>query len=457
MTITVRKITAFTDLISALADKPSSGFGTTALLKQWFDKSPEELRVSLNGLIDDLAATAAGVSGADNIGSAAISGVSGATVYAQLVSLKAVIDAATAVGAIITAQLADGAVNSAKILDGSIVDIDISATAAIAWTKISKSASSLLDLATRSASDLSSGTLNVARLPTAIPATSIGNGDVTNAMLSFINSLSSNAQTQLDAKVPLTQKGAANGVASLDSGAKVPISQLPDAVLGALEYQGAWNASTNTPTLTASPTTIKGYYYVVSVAGTQFSISFDVGDWIVSNGTVWQKIDNTDAVSSFNGRLGAILPVANDYTWTQINRAVSSFADIATRSASDINAGTLPVAQIPAGIPATSIGNADVTNTILSFLNTLTSNAQTQINNRAPLTHVGAGGTSQHPDATTSQSGFISVADLIAFRALQPTTGLSGYSVPVGQVFPWWSRYSQEQDPVTGEMVFYEI
>jgi hypothetical protein len=60
--------------------------------------------------------------------------------------------------------------------------------------------------------------------------------------------------------------GVANGVASLDSGGKVPVSELPAAVLGALSYQGTWNASTNTPTL-ASGVGTKGYYYVVSVAG----------------------------------------------------------------------------------------------------------------------------------------------------------------------------------------------
>ena len=60
--------------------------------------------------------------------------------------------------------------------------------------------------------------------------------------------------------------GVANGVATLDAGGKVPVSELPAAVLGALNYQGTWNASTNTPTLTSSVGT-KGYYYVVSVAG----------------------------------------------------------------------------------------------------------------------------------------------------------------------------------------------
>lgn len=91
--------------------------------------------------------------------------------------------------------------------------------------------------------------------------------------------------------------GVANGVASLDGTGKVPISELPSAVVGALNYQGTWNASTNTPTLTSSVGT-KGYYYVVNVAGTtnlNGITDWQVGDWAVFNGTVWEKVDNTDA------------------------------------------------------------------------------------------------------------------------------------------------------------------
>jgi hypothetical protein len=91
--------------------------------------------------------------------------------------------------------------------------------------------------------------------------------------------------------------GVANGVATLDGTGKVPVSELPAAVLGALSYQGTWNATTNTPTLTSSVGT-KGYYYVVSVAGStnlNGVTDWQVGDWAVYNGTEWQKVDNTDA------------------------------------------------------------------------------------------------------------------------------------------------------------------
>jgi hypothetical protein len=114
--------------------------------------------------------------------------------------------------------------------------------------------------------------------------------------------------------VATATKGVANGVASLDGSGTVPVSQLPAAVLGALSYQGTWNASTNTPTLTSSVGT-KGYYYVVNVAGStnlNGITDWQVGDWAVYNGSAWQKIDNTDAVTSVNGYTGTVVLNAAD-------------------------------------------------------------------------------------------------------------------------------------------------
>jgi hypothetical protein len=118
--------------------------------------------------------------------------------------------------------------------------------------------------------------------------------------------------------VATATKGVANGVASLDGSGTVPVSQLPAAVLGALSYQGTWNASTNSPTLTSSVGT-KGYYYVVSVAGsTNLNGITDwvVGDWAVFNGSVWQKVDNTDAVTSVNGYTGTVVLTQTDISGT---------------------------------------------------------------------------------------------------------------------------------------------
>ena len=88
---------------------------------------------------------------------------------------------------------------------------------------------------------------------------------------------------------------------------------------GQVNYKGTWSAAANSPTLVSPPaSTSKGDYYVVSAAGTQFGITFAVGDWIISNGTAWEKVDLTDAVSSVFGRTGAITAASGDYTASQV-------------------------------------------------------------------------------------------------------------------------------------------
>lgn len=82
-----------------------------------------------------------------------------------------------------------------------------------------------------------------------------------------------------------------------------------------LNFQGTWNASTNTPTLTSS-SGVAGYYYIVSVAGTtnlDGITDWQVGDWAVFSSTgVWQKIDQSNTVTSVNGQVGAVTLTASD-------------------------------------------------------------------------------------------------------------------------------------------------
>jgi len=86
------------------------------------------------------------------------------------------------------------------------------------------------------------------------------------------------------------------------------------AAVGSLRYQGTWNASANSPFLQSGVGT-QGYYYVVNVAGStnlDGITDWQIGDWAVFNGNVWQKIDNTDAVTSVNGQTGAVVLGATD-------------------------------------------------------------------------------------------------------------------------------------------------
>jgi hypothetical protein len=79
-------------------------------------------------------------------------------------------------------------------------------------------------------------------------------------------------------------------------------------LIGGLQYQGTWNASTNTPTLTSGVGT-NGYFYIVSVAGStnlDGITDWKVGDWAVYHASTWQKVDNTESVTSVNGFTGAV-------------------------------------------------------------------------------------------------------------------------------------------------------
>ena len=100
------------------------------------------------------------------------------------------------------------------------------------------------------------------------------------------------------------------------------------AVTGALNYKGTWDAATNDPTLTSSVGT-KGDYYVVSVSGsTNLNGITDwvVSDWCVFNGSVWQKVDNSEVIYVSNVATGTGLtggPITSTGTVSLANTAVT--------------------------------------------------------------------------------------------------------------------------------------
>jgi hypothetical protein len=79
---------------------------------------------------------------------------------------------------------------------------------------------------------------------------------------------------------------------------------------GGIVYQGTWNASTNTPTI-VSGTGTNGQYFLVSVSGTTLidGIStWNVGDWIVFNGTVWERVLGATPNNSVTNAILAQMP-----------------------------------------------------------------------------------------------------------------------------------------------------
>lgn len=108
-------------------------------------------------------------------------------------------------------------------------------------------------------------------------------------------------------KIDTNEKGVANGVSTLDGTGKVPTSQLPPAMLGAMTYIGTVGTGGTVTTLPTASSANKGNYYVVKTAGTFGGITdCQIGDWVVSNGSIWEKIDNTDQITSVAGLQGVI-------------------------------------------------------------------------------------------------------------------------------------------------------
>ena len=111
-----------------------------------------------------------------------------------------------------------------------------------------------------------------------------------------------------------TAEGAANGVATLDGGGKVPLSQLPATLM---EFEGNWNPNTNTPSL-ADGVGTTGFTYWVSAAdsGTVPGLSdpsmtnFQIGNLVIYNGTAWVQVTPAAGVQSVNGAQGAVVLTA---------------------------------------------------------------------------------------------------------------------------------------------------
>lgn len=94
----------------------------------------------------------------------------------------------------------------------------------------------------------------------------------------------------------------------LDSNNKINTAYIPDSILGQLSYQDVWDASDSTG-IVSSPS--KGWYYICNndgnywPDGTQADEPFVTGDWAIWSGSGtqedpyrWEKVDNTDAISS---------------------------------------------------------------------------------------------------------------------------------------------------------------
>ena len=114
---------------------------------------------------------------------------------------------------------------------------------------------------------------------------------------------------------------------------------------GTLTYQGTWNASTNSPTLASGVGTLNNYYVVSTAGSTNLDgiTDWQIGDWAIFNGTVWQKIDNSEVTYVSNVATGTGLtggPITTTGTISIANTAVVSatYGNASTVAQFEVNA-----------------------------------------------------------------------------------------------------------------------
>lgn len=111
------------------------------------------------------------------------------------------------------------------------------------------------------------------------------------------------------------------------------VSSIVNAI-GALNYKGTWNASTNTPAL-ASGAGTKGDYYVVSVAGTTTldGISnWGVGDWATFNGSVWQRVEGGADLNGVNLTVSGTATLTGATSSSLVTTSVSNVLTTSTNT-----------------------------------------------------------------------------------------------------------------------------
>lgn len=162
-----------------------------------------------------------------------------------------------------------------------------------------------------------------------------------------------------DPQVRRNEMGVALGVATLDSNGKLVFSQIPDILLGQMTYGGAvsgsglaylstnakikLNTNLNSIQLTNDTTDTTGYianqglFYLVKSSGSFADLDLKVGDWLVAYERGWEKIDNTDAVRTVQGRIGDVVITKGDIGLAYIESDIAPLYDsTATYAANDV-------------------------------------------------------------------------------------------------------------------------
>ncbi|CAM4013072.1 tail fiber protein [Mesobacillus zeae] len=284
--------------------------------------------------------------------------------------------------------------------------------------------------------------------------------------------------------INIDQQGEANGVATLDATGDLPLSQA-DNVLNWVKGFGMGGASENLPSGTDLNTqTTNGFYYcsspvngpgtnghmlVMALSGTystQFYIGINGNMYMrINNNGVWgawvtfAKYDNNgkiavanlpDATTSVKGiaqlndaidstsvvqaatanAVKKALDTAKAYTYSKAEadgrfetpggaQTKASAAETNAKSYANAVASTAETNAKNHGNAVASTAETNAKNYADSVADTAETNAK---NASAPIGHIGAGGSTAHPDATTTKSGFMNPA------AVSKLNGIAAYA-----------------------------
>lgn len=144
-------------------------------------------------------------------------------------------------------------------------------------------------------------------------------------------------------------------------------------------------------------------------------------------------------------------------TAAQIANNTITSAQIANATITSVQLALLSVenANLATGIDPAKLADGSVSATEFQCINGLTSNAQAQIDSKAPLTHVGSNGSAQHAVADVSNAGFMSSADYLKLSSII-TTSLPSFIVPADVYITFGSRFKQGYNSTTDTLDTYE-
>jgi hypothetical protein len=298
-------------------------------------------------------------------------------------------------------------------------------------------------------------------------------GSIVSQLVASVNSIglvangiqfSTDSTVQTTAGIPLTQRGVAQGVATLGVDGRLTTEQIPSSLTGAITFQGGWNANTNTPTL-SNGTGTTGYQYIVTTPGNRNlgagNVAYASGDTITYGGGVWNYVQGTSPISSVSGNLhmvvgpttgavvvgidatpnataGAIVSrdASGNFQANTITAALSGQATSAVTAATVTagaqtaitSVGTLTSLAVTGNVTTGNVSGTTVSGTTGSFTNiagTLTTAAQTNITSIGTLTSLAVTGNVTTGNVSGTKATFTTVAGNLTGNVVGTATQLA--------------------------------